>query len=201
MGQLKPLLLALTVAAVGGGCMTPDVTKTARSGVEQLLVSNAVDRACLTLELAPLNGRKVLLDLTTLEAVDKPYVCVALRQRLRQAGALLTEDAKTADLIVEVSAGAVATDQSEMFIGLPAIPVPIPMAGSIKTPEVALFKKNTQTGIVRLTLAARQTATGAPVPLRPEPATASAYFNRWTLLLLFHWSTSDLPEKKPHYSH
>ena len=65
-------------------------------------------------------------------------------------GAAKAEDA---DVIVEVRSGAVGTDQSETYVGIPEIAVPGPLPVAI--PQVKFWSKSTQTGTAKIGISTR----------------------------------------------
>ncbi len=192
--RLLPFAAAAILAA---GCSTIRATDPARTATEQLLVATAADRAAQQMDLAALAGKKVFLDPAHLEGADKGYALGAVARRLAGQDARLVAERKQADVAITVHAGALSVDRSQFLIGLPEMAVPVPLAGPLQTPELALFKRDGQTGIVRLALNAADAASGEPV-LSPEPASGQAHFTLWKILLI-PFRSSDVPEKQRKY--
>lgn len=187
------LALALAVTA-GGGCISPRSTDTARSAVEQLLLSVAIDRAVTRLDFSFLEGRRVFVDVTGLETLEKGYVIGSLREQLLQCGALLAETAAQADILVEPRSGALATNHSETLIGIPSFDIPVPLTGVAKTPEIALYKRTVIAGLGKFTASAWQRDSGALL-MSVGPETGHSRYTRWEVLF-FPFSSSDMPELK-----
>jgi hypothetical protein len=134
------------------GCATNRETETARTGVEQLLVSSAVDQALDKIDLTPVRGAKVHLEEKYLDCVDKNYVIVSLEQRLMSTGATLVGKPEDADVIMHVVSGGVGTDRQEKFIGISEIPLPPP--SPIMIPQVSLFSRTRANGTAKLRVVA-----------------------------------------------
>ncbi len=122
------LPFAVAALCLSVGCMTTKESDTSRTGVEQLLLSSATDRALDKVDLAPIARAKVFVDTQYLECVDKNYVIVSLHQRLLRQGCSLVEKRDDADVVVEVASGGLGTDRTEWFVGVPEIPLPPPFA-------------------------------------------------------------------------
>ena len=157
---------AVSLLGTGLGCGTTRVSDTARTGTEQLLISNSVDQVITEMDLTGLANKMVFLDAQYLDGVvDKGYVISSLRQHLLASGALLQEDRKTATYIVEVRAGAVGTDRSDLLYGVPQLNMPSVMpgvpAGSV--PEIPLAKRTSRTGVAKLAVFVYNRNTGRPV--------------------------------------
>lgn len=152
MKHSKGLWNVVGFAAMGMsvGCANIRNTDTARTGTEQLLISNAVDQALAKIDFRPLGGHKVFLDDKYLESVDKNYVIGSVRHRLLKAGAELAEKPDQADLVLELRSGAVGTDDHDLFVGIPAMN----MGPLISTPELTFFKRVTQIGTAKIGLVA-----------------------------------------------
>jgi len=120
--------------------------------MEQMLISNAVDQSLDKVDFRPLAGHSVFLDVQYLECTDKTYVIAATRDRVLQAGAQLAAKAEDADVVVEIRSGAVGTDQTESYVGIPEIAVPGPFPLAI--PQIKLWSRSTQTGTAKLGLVA-----------------------------------------------
>jgi hypothetical protein len=185
---LIALLLSFTY-----GCMTPYKTQTARSGVEELLISTAADRSIESLDSKALASKKLFLDAKNLEAIDKGYVVAKARQVLISNGSIVVEDPTKADVIVEIYSGALATDGDDMLIGIPSIPVPIPGAGGVLTPEIPFIKKVTQLGVSKLAFHGKDKE--GNYVFASKSLSGTSYYNRWQILF-FSFSTTDIPEKK-----
>jgi hypothetical protein len=77
------------------GCATIKQSDTARTGIEQLLISSAADRALDKIDLRPIAGAKVFVDKQYLDCTDKNYLLVALHQRLLADRCTLVPKAST----------------------------------------------------------------------------------------------------------
>jgi len=163
---LTAALLVLGVATLSG-CGTTRSSDTMRTATEQLLISDAIDRAVQTVDFHPLAGQSVYLDDSRLkDVVDKEYLVSTLRQHLLASGCALKDVREEADFIVEARAGAVGTDRSDLLFGVPSMNVPQimplqPIPAAI--PEIPIAKRRDQRGIAKIAVFAYHRETGAPV--------------------------------------
>ena len=165
--RLNPFLVAICLAASALailGCGTTRSSDTARTATEQLLISDAVDRAIQSVSFAPLAGQTVYLDDSKLsDVVDKNYIVSTLRQHMLASGCILRDTRDQADFVVEARAGAVGTDRNDLLFGIPATNVPqiLPVQGvPAAIPEVPLAKRRDQRGVAKISMFAYQRQTG-----------------------------------------
>jgi hypothetical protein len=160
------LASALVVLALVG-CGTTRSTDSLRTATEQLLISDAIDRAVQTIDFQPLAGQSVYLDDERLEGVvDRDYLVSTLRQHLLASGCTLKDVRDEADYVVEARAGAVGTDRNDLLFGIPATNVPqiLPLQGvPAAIPEVPLAKRRDQRGVAKVSMFAYHRASGRPV--------------------------------------
>ena len=154
------LLLGLSLSTAAG-CATMKRSDTARTGVEQLLISSAADKALDKIDFQPISQAKVYLETKYLDCVDKNYIIVSLHQRLLCHRCTLVDKAEDAQVIVEVASGGVGTDRNELFVGTSEIPLPPPSPVSI--PRLALMERQRAIGTAKLSLLAYDAQTKAPV--------------------------------------
>lgn len=138
------------ILAASAGCASARKSDTARTGTEQMLISNAVDQALAKIDFRPIGGQKVFLDEKYMDSVDKTYVLASVRHRILKAGAELVEKPTEAELIVEVRSGAVGTDDNELVVGIP----PLNLGPLMSIPELSFFKRHTQIGTAKIGLVA-----------------------------------------------
>lgn len=157
------LLLMLSLA----GCGTTRTSDTLRTGTEQLLLSNAIERAVNDMDFSVLEGKDVYFDPQYLKGVsDEGYIISSIRQRLLAEGALLKATRDEAIYVVEARAGTVGTNRQDVLIGVPQVTLPTGavMAGAPSAiPEIPLAKKTQQRGIVKLAAFAYNQVTGQAV--------------------------------------
>ncbi|HEY2250522.1 MAG TPA: DUF6655 family protein [Planctomycetaceae bacterium] len=137
--------LLLTIAGLSG-CATNRQSNTARTASEQLLISNAVDRSLNKVDFGPLAGVNVFVEEKYVECVDKGYIIGSIRHKLLQAGALLAPKAEEADAIMEVRSGAVGTDVSSSYLGVPGFTAP----GMIGIPDIKLMTRDNQQAVAKI---------------------------------------------------
>jgi len=138
------------------GCSSTTTSNTARSGTEQLLVSNAVDQTLNKVDFSVFAGHDVYLEEKYLECVDKNYIVGSLRHRLLQSGARLVPAADKSEIVIEPRSGGVGTHSASTFVGVPEIVLP----GMLTLPETRLIEKKNQKGIAKLGLVAYESKTG-----------------------------------------
>ena len=160
-GRGARLLLVVGSLFAVVGCATQKESHTSRTGVEQLLTSSAIDQSLDKVDLSPLRGKHVFLETKYLECVDKNYVIVSLHHRLLSAGTRLVDKPESADAIVEVGSGAVGTDSSELFVGVPEIPLPPPSPVAI--PRLTVLTRSKMNGTAKLLVLAYDARTKAPL--------------------------------------
>jgi hypothetical protein len=154
-------------ALMQAGCGTTRSTDTSRTATEQLLISDAIDRAVQSVNLKTLAGQSVYLDDSRLgEVVDRNYLISTLRQHLLASGCALRAERDQADFIVEARAGAIGTDRNDLLFGVPSMTVPQifpvqPVSAAI--PEVPIAKRRDQRGIAKIAVFAYHRETGTPV--------------------------------------
>jgi len=147
----------LASSALAAGCASTTTSKTARTGTEQLLISDAIDRSLSNVRFSDFSGYSVFIEEKYLDSVDKGYLVGSLRHRLLEAGGSVAPAADKADLVLEVRSGGVGTDGQESFIGIPAIGIPgLP----IELPEVKIASRDTQMGTAKLGFVCYDAKTG-----------------------------------------
>lgn len=146
-------VVALALAAIG--CTTTKSSNTARTGVEQLLISNSIDQALNKVDFRAFTGQPVFLQEKYVDCVDKNYLIGSVRHRLLREGAFLVDKPEDAHVVVELRSGGIGTDTSESFVGIPEIALP----GVVALPEVRLLTRSTQQGTAKIALVAYDTRT------------------------------------------
>ena len=180
-----PLILGLVVTATG--CTHSSTSNTARTAKEQMLLSNAVDQSLDKVDFTPLFGQKVFVDEKYLECVDKNYVVGSVRHRVMRAGGALAAGADDADVIMEVRSGGVGTDSTEMYLGVPQLPLPAGM----QTPEIRLTERKSQYGYSKLGLVLFDAKTKAVLG-DGGMSMAQSDDNNWYVLGLGPWQDGTL---------
>jgi len=176
-GQLAWTLLGPLVLLCG--CATIKESDTARTGIEQLLISSAVDRALDKVNFQPIHGAKVYVEPKHLDCVDKEYVLVALHHRLLAETCTLCDKPEDADVQMEISSGGVGTDRQDLFIGIPEIPLAPP--SPIAIPKLSLFNRSKSMGTAKLLVVAFDSKSKQPV-INSGYALARSDFKNLTIL-------------------
>jgi hypothetical protein len=154
------------------GCGT---TKSQRA-TQQLLMSDAVDRAVASIDFRPLSHQRVYLDTTYLQnmknedLVNADYIISSLRQQMVGAGCLLVDSAEEAQYVAEARVGALGTDGHDMVYGIPAnnalstAATLVPNTPAIPiVPEIALARKSDEIAAAKIAVFAYHRETRRPV--------------------------------------
>lgn len=158
---LSALALAMLLVALPAGC---SINKS-RLATEQLVVSDAVDRAVAQIDFSPLSGKSVYFDskyLTGAKLAGNPnveYLTSSLRQQILAYDCRLVEKLEDAELVLEPRVGALGNDSNEVTYGIPgsaaltaaaAFASGIPVGGAM--PELSLGRRNHQWGATKIGL-------------------------------------------------
>jgi len=81
-----------------------------------------------------------------------------------------------------------------VLFGVPSLAAPIPLAGSLAIPELALYKSQKQRSTAKIALLAFAKKSGAHV-YSSGSLDGQAYDKRFRVLFV-HWIRTDLPEKQ-----
>lgn len=172
-------------------CTTERESNPARTATEQLLISTAAERGAAQMA-APLSpGTKLFVDAQYFEGLDSKYTIGAIRDQLAKDGAELVADRASADVVVEIRSGAQSIDQTSTLFGLPSIDLPIPLAGALKFPEIALFKKAQQIGTAKIAMTGYEQKSGV-YKFSVGPEEGLSHRTQWTVLIFVSWRTDDL---------
>ena len=181
----------LASALAVGGCTTIRETDATPTATAELLVTTAADRAVDRLDMRIPSGTKVFLDTADFEGSNGKYVVGAVKDRLLRQGCLLMSDKKDADAIVEIRAGALSANEDETLIGIPPIGLPVPIAGAVSLPEIALYKSERRQGLAKIAATTYDAKTGGLMQSSGAQYGTSRKDN-WVVLLIFDWSKNDL---------
>ena len=176
------------------GCSTVRTTQPPETATEQLLISTAVDHAVARLNLKITPGTKVFVDAQYFRApLYSQYAIASVRNRLLQLGARLVNNRKKSNVVVELRSGAQSINHHQLLIGVPAIPIPVPLVGIVTTPELALFEENRQVGIAKMAIASYK-RNGALIA-STGALYGTSHDTHWTVLLAFSWTTQNIMQK------
>lgn len=144
-----PALHCLSLAALVSfciGCTTTKQSNTARTATEQLLISNAVDQSLNKIDFVPLAGSSVFVEEKYIDCVDKGYIVASIRHKLLQAKASLATKIEEADTVMEIRSGAVGTDVTSSYLGVPGFTMP----GMIGIPDIKVINRDSQKAVAKL---------------------------------------------------
>ena len=185
--------LFIFAALLLNGCTTIKTTDPARTATEQLLLSTAVDHALKSANLTNFANRKVFLDTTYFDSYDSKYAIGTIRDALSRAGVLLEDNVTNSDIVMEARSGALSTDNSTYLFGIPNIGVPIPLAGVVQTPELAIYKSEKQSSTAKIVLLAFTRESRLHV-YSSGPLDGKSYNNHYKIIFV-SWGITDIPEK------
>lgn len=183
------------MVALSVGCTQTELTKPKRAATEQLLISTAADRALAQADLSIVSGKKVFVDKTYFDATDKEYVLGTIRELITMRGGMLARKMDDAEVVIEPRSGALSIDSTSSLIGLPSSGAPLPLAGAVQIPEIALYKSEKQFSIAKIALLAYERESGKHVA-----ATGSligrANIKYYKFLGLISYNKTTVPERK-----
>jgi len=173
------VLSAVAVLLAIGGCGTTRLSDSKRTATEQLLISGAIERAVMRIDMQSLAGQSVYLDAPCMDDVnDEKYLASALRHQLLASDCRLAEKREDAQVIVEARAGAIGTDRNQVVLGMPSTSVTV-QGNETSVPELAIAKRSEQRGVVRLSLCAYERDTGRSLWQSGVENVASHSRDRW----------------------
>ncbi|MGH7232474.1 MAG: hypothetical protein ACREJU_14110 [Nitrospiraceae bacterium] len=213
---LTQIMWALVAISLAGCAMAREPSKTPRTAIEQLLLAHAIDRGLRDLRLPIADGSSVAVEVAgfsnylpfqstgqqTKDLLTQPpanpvygpksdllYIQDAVAGRLGELGYRVQEDQQGALYLIKVLVQAIGTEQSETFLGMPAVQsVLIPFA----LPELTLFRKQNQMGYMRYSLDVYDVTTRRFVLSSPWYL-GTAYYHQFTVLFSLQFKRTDLP--------
>lgn len=203
------LLVAVFVAS--GGCALPqEVSRTPRSAIEQLLLTESVKRALIDLDVPLPKGATVAIHVGGLQT-DRAHVHMGEQEAFGVVNAPswdlgFVRDVATARLgalgyrvgrsggetayVARVMVESIGTNQGTTFFGMPAVQsVLIPFA----LPQLTIYQEIDQLAHVRLYLDLYDDVTGEFIRSTPTWI-GTAYYNQYTFFFFFSFRTTDLVE-------
>jgi hypothetical protein len=193
------ILPVLTVPVLGmAGCTTSVDTAPPRSASEELLISKAAEQAADALKLDIRPGTKLYVDTsyfagTDAKDMDIKYAIGTIRDRLARQGARLVDKKTDAETVVELRSGALSIEQHEMLIGIPSFSVPVPLAGPMTMPELALYKHAVRAGVAKF--AASEYDKDGALVASDDPQFGYSDKNQTVLLIVIGWNDGDIAPK------
>jgi hypothetical protein len=185
--------LAVVMCGLGlSGCSsTHEITKTARSPTEQLLLTQSLQRGLVDAVLPIPPGQTIAVETVGLTA-DQAFVTAVIEKWLSHQGLNLPKDGKES-LMAKVTLEAFGTLQDLTFFGVPPISSGlIPIA----VPELAFYKAARQQSLARFSIDFIDKKTGRLVRSTPVYE-GDAFYHQYTIFLAFNYRDTDLLPPPP----
>jgi hypothetical protein len=213
--MLVRIVLGLVGMLVAACALEREPSRTPRTAIEELLLSHAISRSMTDLTIPLERGTSLAVEVAgflpdrafveggettsliqgagTSRNVYAPgsellMVLSLFQGRLGELGFLVQHRREDAKYLVRVLVQALGTVQGESFFGMPAVQsVVIPVA----LPALSIFRLENQKAHMRFTMNIFDAATGRLVRSTPWYS-GSAYYDQYTVLILFFWRLTDL---------
>lgn len=180
-------LVALALVACASGCTVRETT-TPRTATEVLLLSTATERAVARYELGPLAGKRIAIDASRYEGVDRSFVLSALRTRVVRQGGRLVKDlratkpeAPAPEAILEVRNATLGLWEGAFSLGIPEMQYGTKAGTTGTFPGFYLLKRGSRQAYCKLQLTAYSATDGATLQ-RARELWGHAYYNDWWVL-------------------
>ena len=192
---LLQMMLAAGIAGIGAffcGCSDPMVSNTARTSVEQFLLSDVIEQASDQMKFSVYKGKKAVMDYSYLAPqVDKPVIQGLVERRLAECGVIVVADKKEADIIVQLVCPVLATNMAKLLVGSPSLPIPVPDTSvQIVIPEIAFFLKLTRSAHGHFSVNILNAKDLSPIEVQKGIRTKAYYIN-WAVMLI-PWETHNM---------
>lgn len=185
------LIIMLAVATLSvSGCTEVRRTAPERTANEQLLITTAATKAIDKMDFDYVEGHAVFLRTAHFESYDSGHAIASIREALLREGAHLVPGRKKADIVVEVRAAALSINRKGELIGIPGFDLPVPAAGTLTTPEIALYSESDRTGIAKLAAVGMDAQTGELISA-PGPVWGLSWLDRNSVIGL-GWQDDNL---------
>ena len=181
--------VAIVLMAVGG-CTTVRVTSPTRTSQEMLLVTIAADRAAEALAAQVPANLAVFIDTSGFSAEDQSYGLAAITDALMRHGVRVVSGRDQAEAIILPRAGDLSTDERQSFLGLPALPAPLPTGGSLTLPSLSLYQDNVYKGVAKFAATIYDPKTGKLI-VSTGPAYGFSSAEDGVVLFLITWRKND----------
>lgn len=201
------VLLSILNASLMGCALEQEMSRTPRTAVEQVVLTQAVEQALVNLKIQLPEAVNVDVDATGLEsdrsrlrmtnadlgAIDRPsrdilYIRDLVAAELGRRGYRVSARDTESPYLVRVMAESFGTIQGTIFIGMPPVQsVLIPFS----LPELTLYKQQNQSGYARMHLDVYDNRTGEFLGSSPK-LVGRAYYNQYTVLILITWNRTDV---------
>ncbi len=181
-------ILTMMPWLVGCGSMN------SRRATEQLLLSNAIDRAIAQIDFSVLSGQKVFLETRYITKqksssyANSNYFTSAVRQHMFASRCRVQDEKKDADYVVEARLGALGSDAHELVFGLPATNLVstaatlLPNSPPMPTiPEISVARRDAQSSAAKIALFAYDRRTLEPVWQSGITEAKGRSFDTWIL--------------------
>ncbi len=188
------MIAIVATSLVLAGCGTTRTSTTDRTPLEQALISQSAYDAVGMLNFTPerdVAGMSYYLDDSQFKSVDQEYILNALREHLLKLGMRETTSEDEADVHIFPRSAHVGVHDRSVLLGIPSLPIIIPGAGTLTTPELALYKYDTQRGRSRVGGFGVIPETGE-LAFSMEEKAAQRRFTRYTVLFLFSFKRTNL---------
>jgi hypothetical protein len=180
------------------GCASRRITHTTQSGVEEMLLSTAIDEAIAKYDSTNIYGKRIYIDSSNLYTIKDTgtngYIIGVIRSSLGKNGAVIVDKKEDAEIMWEIYNWTVGTDYNDSFIGIPPIGIPIVFSGTLMTPKIAFYEKSSQTGTCKLLINLFDIATGKQIVTKRNVLGQTHYIKH--SLMGYSWRHTDIYKDK-----
>jgi len=186
--SVRVVIAAALVCVSATGCGFSRMTPVPRSASQQILATEAIDRALEQFEFPDLKGKKVMVHVGPPgDAIDEEFLRTAVSVELFEEEAKVVTASEDADLVLGVLIGAMGLDIGGRFFGIEGtgggfIPFTIP--------ELALYRKTRTEGFAQAEFALVDHHTGELVH-RSEQVIGTTWSERTVVFFVFSWRKTD----------
>ena len=171
------------------GCSSIRMTMTPRSILEEKLLVQGLEKALSGINIESIKGKRVTLNVVGLTKDDMPFAKEYFRIWLIKNGVRVVWDQNESDLSLRVLLNVLAVDNSETLFGTPQftfLGIPIP--------AIAIYRNVRNRGRTELQMVTLDNKAETLVEEFPIGIGVAKY-DRYTILFIINWTTTDLDIK------
>ncbi len=204
--KFSSFILSAVTAMLMGCALEQEISRTPRTAVEQVLLTQAIEQALKNLSIRLPEGANIDVEATGLDSaqsrsrmtnnetgvIDRPsrdilYIRDAVAAELGHQGYRVSAH-DIAPYTVRVMAESFGTMQGMTFVGMPPVQsVLIPFS----LPEITIYKNQSQSGYVRIHLDMFDNRTGEFLGTTAK-LVGRAFYNQYTVLMFATWHRTDV---------